>query len=188
MTHNVEYYDYPKSTSLKEIFKGLDTYVRHQTYLEGGSGIDNIRTPTDKIFDTRVEAEEYIESVDNGWYDQIAVQYRASDKISSTKIDEFRRKISETYTLKNKLYNESISSRKSAYIGCLNCGSKINKDYIETHKCPVCGISLLSETTKNRIAGYEAKIKQYKEKIVEEQKKVNKKADVRWLVKIEYHT
>lgn len=86
---------------------------------------------------------------------------------------------------KNKAHDyfvrHNARNRKSQYIGCDVCGSKVNKNYIpDNNKCPVCGkATFFSDTDLKRLEAYRKNIKNWEEQYKEEERK---HATVKWLV------
>jgi hypothetical protein len=189
MSHNIEHYDYAENASKEKIQKDLNTYVSHRTWQEGGHGIPKIRW-NDVVCESYEEAEKWIESHDSGWYDCLAVKYKepVRDMVKPVKLVEIEKKISETGTL----YHQRSSvlypkARTSEFIGCQNCGSRLASKYLNTNFCPVCKTDLRPETTLKAIHSAKARWEKAQEDKEEYIKKHSKK-EIRWLVKIEYHT
>ncbi len=189
MGHNIEHYDYHENVSKNQVQKDLDTYVSHCTWQEGGGGIDPIRW-NDFICEDYDSAVKWIEKHDKGWYDCLAVKYKEPirTKEKSAKVIELEKKVSET----GKLYNDRCNvlypkTRTSEYIGCGKCGSRLASKYLNTNHCPVCHADLRPETTLKAIAAAKAKWNRAQDSLFEYIKNHSKK-EIRWLVKIEYHT
>lgn len=65
------------------------------------------------------------------------------------------------------------ASRKSKYVTCEQCGSKLNVECLRlkrTCACPLCRNDLRSETVLNRIKAYDEKIKELRGKYAKEMK------------------
>ena len=144
-------------------------------------------------YDLAVEA---IESHDKGWYDQLAVKFFDYEKVEDTKkIINIRTRIDkeEDLLIKYKKDN-SVSNRKSTYVGCTGCGSKINKEYVNKNayywnQCPLCEEDLSSKTVKDTVIKKEQKISDLRKEFQKELK-INArkgKSSLKWLVKTEYH-
>lgn len=137
----------------------------------------------------RKAAEEWIQEHDNGRYDDHAVRYYDHTQASITpKIKDLQAKNAEL-TLKLSQYTtaNSVKCRKSEFIGCPCCGSKLARNRLHTEFCPLCKTDLRSKTTLNTIAEYHAKMKTNCEKIAKEQEKQKAARRVLWLVKYEFH-
>ena len=190
--HNIEYYTYPENCTKKKVESELNTYVTQQTYQEGGHGLDrpirwlNVGPLPD--YDAAVAA---IKSYDRGWYDQLAVRYRELPaNVSNKKIEELKNKIAETYKTLSSLDREvAVKNFKAQLVTCKKCGSKLNKDYLNSNFCPLCRTDMRSDTTQKRIAALRQKHQELQEVLRKEQAALAaKKGKVMWLVKIEYHT
>ena len=93
---------YPAKGLDKKIVQAeLSDYVSHQTWQEGGHGIDRIRW-INEICDDEQAAQEKIERLDNHDYDQLAVMYREATKPNTkafasllSRRDELNKKLRE---------------------------------------------------------------------------------------------
>lgn len=190
MGHSIEYFSYPEKKGKNNILNELDAYVRNATWEEGGSGLSSIRWYDAPILNSHDEAMSFLDSNDKGWYDQLAVRYRAVPKgVTTNRLTELEQKyreVSKIYDdLRTKIY---VKDFKAEFIGCKRCGSKVNRKYLRSNMCPVCNFDLRSDTVKKTIEDAYKRVLKVEEQIKEEKLKlVNKKADIFWLVKIEYH-
>lgn len=143
-------------------------------------------------------AIEKIESLDNGWYDQLAVKYYSYEETKESKRTESLRERLSTLTenLKERKQNSCIKNRKSKFITCTKCKSSVNKEYIDDridfyrwNCCPVCGEDLMSNTVKEMINTAEEKIQKCREELNDSIKKDERrgKRTLNWCVKIEFH-
>lgn len=153
----------------------------------------------DKVYEDYEAAEKGIETHDNGWYDQLAVKYKEYEKVKDTKTIENLAKRLENYEkdlLDYKIKN-SIVNRKSQFVGCDKCGSKINKKYVNSNAynqhywntCPLCHNQLSSKTILDTIDKKEKRINETRSKLKEMRKNNERKGKHRlmWLVKTEFH-
>ena len=140
-------------------------------------------------FKTEEEAEEFIKKADNGWYDDHAVRFYDYSKVKPTaKVITYENKIKELREEWNEYVKKhSIKTFQAKYIGCLKCGSKLNKEYIKHESCSLCGNDLRSKTTLDKIKWYKDKISEYYKRIESEKMKDTSKATIKWLVKYEFH-
>lgn len=200
MSHNIEHRDYNVKMSKDAIFADINSYVEHVTWQEGGSGIDRIRWLETKVCANYEEAESYLESHDKGWYDCLAVQYKEYPRANlepSKKMTDLAQKIDAERT-KCADYEKahSVKAFKAEFVGCSSCGSKLKKELLNTEFCPLCRADLRGKTTLETLKKYKAKIAELKENLEVErkkqkadyEKKQEKNAETRWLVKFEYHT
>lgn len=185
--HNIMYETYSEKTSEAAINRDVVNYVNSHG---DRYGTDCVRFPTSKIFDNYNAARDYIESIDKGFYDGFGVKYYDFSKVKNTKkIDDLEAKIKETQ-VKKKEYEtaHSIKAQKATLIGCPECGSKLNKERMRGERCPLCNTDLRSPTILERLASFDSRVKEYRKKIEEERLKEKKKAEIKWLVKFEYHS
>ena len=198
MGREIQYWDRPVAIKKAEIAAMINHYVSCRCIEEGGSGlISPIVWHDDMIFDNYQQAQDYIEKIDDGNYRQIAVKYRVTKPIKNLpkSIQNLQSRL-ESEICKRKAYiNEhSIHNKKCDYIGCPTCGSKLKKDLIRGECCPLCRTDLRSESTLSKIRSFDADIHDLRNRISKETdtytSKINAKnkdAEVRWLIKFEFH-
>lgn len=130
---------------------------------------------TDYICENINEAKRYHTS-------DYAVKYYDIEETPKTR--NIRERLEkEKMKLENYKKTHNARNRKSAFIGCPYCQSKINREYIgDSNKCGVCGYDFYSNTDKDKITMYKKTIdyliKEYESNI----KKV-----VRWFVETKYY-
>lgn len=190
--HNISYYTYPEKCNKKEVEEELNAHVARQTYQEGGHGLDSpIRWLNMEPLPDYDAAVKAIESHDRGWYDQLAVRYRELPaNVSSKKIEELKNKAAEVYqTLMQLEKKVAAKDFKAQLVSCKKCGSKLNKDYLNSNFCPLCRADMRSDTMQKRLATLRKRHQELQEALRKEQAALAaKKGKVMWLVKIEYHT
>lgn len=192
MGHEIYQYVYPESVDKKKVQAELDEMVSHRTFKEGGGhGLDQPIRWLEYVCEDRESAEEYIREHDKGWYDQLAVKFRQIDSKAALpkSLTDLRARRNE---ISNKLYTAqktvAVKDFKAQLVTCKKCGSKLNKDYLNSNFCPLCRNDMRSDTTKANIARLQKQIDELDGKIREAETKLAKKGTVCWLVKIEYHT
>ena len=80
--------------------------------------------------------------------------------------------------------DHNAKNRKSAFIGCSNCGSRINREYIPTNnRCPLCKTTFFSNTDLERLKAYQNNIKSWESKY---NKLYEKHATTKWYVRSKY--
>lgn len=192
--HNIEYQTcLVKGANKKSIESNINWHVKRQTYYEGGHGLDSPIIWKDRLFDRYEDAREYIENNYVGHYEQVAVKYLEYPKDKNKKLEELMQKLQEEVENHNLRERQSyISNFKSAFIGCSECGSRINKNFIKTYKCPVCNSDMRSKSTLDALKRSKDKINSIQGQISMEKKKIDeknkKRATENWLIKYEYHT
>ena len=150
------------------------------------------------ICDNVEEAEKKIKALDNGWYDDHAVQFYDIPSVEDTKkMERLMERIAENH-MKREAYEEKhlIQNLKSKLITCSHCGSKIAKDYMRSQYCPVCRdqdlradyilkrLEKFEEDDKKIHAEYRRLRKELEDKQTE---KYKGKAPIKWLAKFEIH-
>lgn len=196
MGHSIQHYEF----SIKESKERIESIVNEdcRMYSDTDGGLYTpIRFLDNRIYEDEQEAYEAIERLDKNWYDQLAVQYKAREKREDTKaiinLRERIKKLEEDFQV--YIEKNSIKNRKSDFVGCPNCGSKINVTYIESryskqwNTCPLCSQSLTSKSVSDSIFNKETKITELKKELENKIRDNNRKGkhEVKWLVKTEYH-
>ena len=190
MGHAIYYMTFPKGTTKNEMLKRRAGKIRAEGDRDPADGFllasDNGFTLHDgKIYDSYDDAVEAIERYDRGFYDDHGVLYKTA-KEPTKAMEDISRRIDETMKKKKDFFDSHQPNRvKAEYVGCPECGSKISKKHLRSHRCPVCGKSMLPKSTKDRLSGYDAKVKDLEKKYAELERK--QKGDVMWLVKLEFH-
>lgn len=194
MSHNIRYGVYPENVNKRSVQSYWDSVAAHEDYMEGASGLGSDIRWLEFVCADEKSAEEYIKNHDKGWYDCLAVKFKKVDNVKKTKKHEdLERRYKETVTQLRQIEGTVFCKDfKSQYLGCKKCGSKLNKDYMKSNKCPLCGEDMRSDTVLKNIARLKALEKELGKAIREEElklaEKVGKKCEILWLVKVEYHT
>ena len=194
MSHNVYTEIYDENVNKKNVQNFWDEKAARDDYEEGCSGLSqNIRW-INYLCENEEEAEKYIKENDSGWYDQLAVKFKCYKNIKPSKaLMELIRREKETVEKLNYTENNiHYKNVKSSFVSCKKCGSKLATKYIKSNYCPMCNDDLRPNTTLSTIQRYKENLKEIRKRIKEEnlkiQKKNEKSATIKWLVKIEYHT
>ena len=161
--HNIIHWVYPEKTDKNKIEKDVTNYV--QTHGDK-YGTDNIRFLAG-VFENEEQARTHINEIDNGFYSGYGAKFYDFSKVKNTKkIDELNAKIDETFKKRDEyISTHHVKDFKASFIGCAKCGSKLSKQYLRGDKCPVCYSDLRAESTLERIANFDKRIKEYKDKI-----------------------
>lgn len=191
MSHNIEYGVYKENVNKKKVQTDWDNFVCVADREEGASGLPGAIRWNDGVtpLDSKSDAERWIDEHDGGWYDQIAVRFYDVDHVKSGKVDVIRKKLSEAndkFRARNSILVKDV--RTSEFIGCTTCGSKLKRTYLKTNQCPLCRADLRSATELKAINGLLKKSDTLQKQLKDEIAKQRKKAEIKWLVKIEYHT
>lgn len=180
--HNVDPYEHSD-----------DGDISHNKNLYGGSLNGDRAWHEDTVYACRQDAMDAIERMDKGFYDDHAVLFYDVDSLKPTAaMKEIKRRQDETEKKREALIADSRAwtGRKSKYVTCEDCGSKLNVERLRSMRtctCPLCRNDMRSETVLNRIKAYDAKIKELRGKHATAMKKLKSKAAVMWLVKMEVH-
>ena len=186
---------FPMNLSKDEIFYQVNEVAIRESDHEGGNGLPcGIRWYDQEIQNSRKEAEVFIDKHDKGFYDQLAVPFRQvnEDKLTNQKTIELKQKISElekNYQQKNN--NIHYKGVKSKTVTCKKCSSKLATAYLYANHCPLCLEELRPESVLKDLENKKTKIEQLKQKLKEEEKRLNdkniKNSTLMWLVKTEFH-
>lgn len=189
MSHNIRYATYNDKINKNAVQREWDAFVRCADRGEGASGLSQKIRWNDNVspLENEERASRWIDEHDRGWYDQLAVRFY--DIKGNDKLDEIRNRRSEIMDKLSERENILVKdARTSAFIGCVKCGSKLSRVHLTSNKCPVCHEDLRSTTELNAIDALKKKAKTLQERIKAEEARLRKKAKIKWLVKIEYHT
>lgn len=199
-THSFDYCNGSEKNK-KEIQRALYDYATHHG--DGQIGLDKPIQWTNKEFESFEEAQEWLENHE-GFYWQGAAKYKVYEQKSNIKADRIQKKIDEANQklaktkadMSDYVKKNDVKNRKSVYVGCGNCGSKLHKDYIPiqmySQNCPLCHEDLFSDTVKTRIKNYRKQIDELDREINQlhkdkEKAKQTGKFTWYWAVKFEFH-
>ena len=133
------------------------------------------------------DAKELADSLNWEREYNLLIPFKDVDNIKETKkMKNLHERIKKEETKLNEYVKKTdCKNYKSKYIGCPQCGSKINKEYIYNCRCPVCREDLRSETTKNTINRYKDNIKRITKELRIEKEKCSNKAKTKYLLLFE---
>lgn len=192
MSGNIHHASYPQNVNKAKVQAEWDEYARMEDWQEGCSGLDGDIRWIDHICDDEGDAYAYLEKHDRGWYDQLAVKYKYYPKAKPTKeTGDLKRRLKEGRERITKINEQAaIQNRTSSKIGCPKCESQLALKYLRGQTCPVCGADLRSPTNLDRLNKARQNVRDLEQKLKDaEEKEARKlKPEIRWLVKIEYHT
>ena len=205
MGHNINYMTADRNVKKNSVIAEINYEVEHVAWEEGGRYDGSQLTWHDgKVYPDYESARKAIEKLDNGWYDDHAVLFHdthAVEQKPTKKLETLRKRLEDEKQKRDEyIASHRVTDRKSEFMGCPTCGSKINLRYMaknvrygySDHLCPVCRGELRSKTVVDRIEKFEAKIEELKGQITDEEqnmsRKVSSKAPVKWLIKYEYHS
>lgn len=188
MGHAYDYKTFEEKTSFKKMYAHSCGFAFENVDRgENPTGsYDNRWLEHKEILDSKEEAKIFLDS--KGVYVDGCVRFREAPKLSA-KIRNIEERIKSTREKKEK-FNEThnVTSRKSKFIGCEKCGSKIAREYIRGNECPVCRTDLRAEYIIEKLNSYDEKIRELEKEYRSEVKKNNqKKGKIYWLVKTEIH-
>lgn len=207
MGHVIDYMVFDRKTPRKKMLEAVESWAKANVdpyeHSEDGN-IWNINVydgslngdrawHEDTVYACRQDAEDAITRMDKGFYDDHAVLFYDVDSLKPTAaMNAIKRRQDETEKKREALIADSLTwtGRKSKYVTCEDCGSRLNVERLRAMRtcvCPLCWNDLRSETVLNRTKAYDEKIKELRGKYAKEMKKLKSKAAVKWLVKMEVH-
>ncbi len=189
--HNIHTEDYPLKVNRASVQKHWDRVAAYEDRGEGccGLGSDIRWLENQPVCESYEDAQKLIEKLDNGWYDQLAVRYKEYKPNTTKRYADMKKRLQmakQEYTMKAERQHYSPSTVTSAFVGCKECKSSISVKHLHSNRCPVCGADLRPKSTLQNIENARKKIDDLRKALADEEKKG--KYEVRWLVKIEYHT
>ena len=185
--HQICYRDFPENVNRKLLIAEITEEA--ERYGDGTySGPLRFHDEISPL-ESREAAEQRIQKLDNGWYDDHAVRYYDfADAKETKRMTEIRERIKETKRKRLEYEKEhSVQNFKAEFVGCPACGSKIARKYLRADYCLVCRADLRSETTKKTLQRYTEKIRELEQALEGERRKQQSSRKVMWLVKYEYH-
>ena len=136
----------------------------------------------EKIFNTKNQALEYLESVPTSY----AVKYKIG-------IDPSPKMIALAKRLKEKeerlaAYQETQNEKKFAgdFITCPHCHSRVNADFVKPPLCPVCGDDMRSDTAVKTIRTLEEAVAELRKRLEDTARKYNSKftGGEKWIIRL----
>ena len=136
----------------------------------------------EKIFNTKNQALEYLESVPTSY----AVKYKIG-------IDPSPKMIALAKRLKEKeerlaAYKETQNEKKFAgdFITCPHCHSRVNADFVKPPLCPVCGDDMRSDTAVKTIRALEEAVAELRKRLEDTTRKYNSKftGGEKWIIRL----
>lgn len=191
-SHKIEQYSYPVTTSKEDIYAELNT--------KAAGELDSIRWLDTEPLSDKSAAEKFIKENDSGWYDCLAVQYKATVALGKFEdTDTYKHltaKLGNTVqklkTLNEKCIFDDVHSQ---FVSCKSCHSKLAVAYMKSNFCPLCGQDMRNKTVRERVEKYQDTVEKLYTSIEAERQRhrIRKRykthhTTAMWLVKIEYHT
>ena len=189
MGHNISYRVLSKDTD-KQAFCHE---VMAESYEHGdGWNPRQLRWHDNTVFPDYDTAIRAIDNLVRRPYDDHAVLFRDLKTVPETKsIARIQDRIAaEQERLAATARAADVHNRQAKSVKCPHCGSRIMLEFYRGtgERCPVCQYGdLRSVKAVERIAKARDRMQATCEKLKEEQKKQSGNAEIKWLVKIEYH-
>lgn len=136
----------------------------------------------EKIFNTKNQALEYLESVPTSY----AVKYKIGIEPSPKMIALAKRLKEKEERL--AAYQETQNEKKFAgdFITCTHCHSRVNADFVKPPLCPVCGDDMRSDTAVKTIHTLEEAVAELRKRLEDNARKYNSKftGGEKWIIRL----
>lgn len=136
----------------------------------------------EKIFNTKNQALEYLESVPTSY----AVKYKIGIEPSPKMIALAKRLKEKEERL--AAYKETQNEKKFAgdFITCPHCHSRVNADFVKPPLCPVCGDDMRSDTAVKTIRALEEAVADLRKRLEDTARKYNSKftGGEKWIIRL----
>lgn len=136
----------------------------------------------EKIFNTKNQALEYLESVPTSY----AVKYKIGIEPSPKMIALAKRLKEKEERL--AAYKETQNEKKFAgdFITCPHCHSRVNADFVKPLLCPVCGDDMRSDTAVKTIRALEEAVAELRKRLEDTARKYNSKftGGEKWIIRL----
>lgn len=136
----------------------------------------------EKIFNTKNQALEYLESVPTSY----AVKYKIGIEPSPKMVSLLKRLKEKEERL--AAYKETQNEKKFAgdFITCPHCHSRVNADFVKPPLCPVCGDDMRSDTAVKTIRALEEAVAELRKRLEDTTRKYNSKftGGEKWIIRL----
>lgn len=136
----------------------------------------------EKIFNTKNQALEYLESVPTSY----AVKYKIGIEPSPKMVSLLKRLKEKEERL--AAYKETQNEKKFAgdFITCPHCHSRVNAGFIKPPLCPVCGDDMRSDTAVKTIRALEEAVAELRKRFEDTARKYNSKftGGEKWIIRL----
>ena len=136
----------------------------------------------EKIFNTKNQALEYLESVPTSY----AVKYKIGIEPSPKMIALAKRLKEKEERL--AAYQETQNEKKFAgdFITCPHCHSRVKADFVKPPLCPVCGDDMRSDTAVKTIRTLEEAVAELRKRLEDTARKYNSKftGGEKWIIRL----
>lgn len=136
----------------------------------------------EKIFNTKNQALEYLESVPTSY----AVKYKIGIEPSPKMIALAKRLKEKEERL--AACQETQNEKKFAgdFITCPHCHSRVNADFVKPPLCPVCGDDMRSDTAVKTIRTLEEAVAELRKRLEDTARKYNSKftGGEKWIIRL----
>ena len=179
----IGYYIAVRSPDKKKVQEHWDSAYEEDAYESGqGAYAGNATTMGkviasfyDKKFESENEAIDFLHETHNKWNPPIAVSFKLPIEpgkrweAKKNKAQHKRNVASDKLKLAQRAIRQAFIERKSKFLGCKNCGSKLSHEHMTLDMkrfpaenripdCPVCKASLLSDTDQSKLTKLKEKL------------------------------
>lgn len=136
----------------------------------------------EKIFNTKNQALEYLESVPTSY----AVKYKIGIEPSPKMVSLLKRLKEKEERL--AVYSKTQNEKKFAgdFITCPHCHSRVNAGFVKPPLCPVCGDDMRSDTAVKTIRALEETVADLRNRYEDTARKYNSKftGGEKWIIRL----
>lgn len=136
----------------------------------------------EKIFNTKNQALEYLESVPTSY----AVKYKIGIEPSPKMVSLLKRLKEKEERL--AVYSKTQNEKKFAgdFITCPHCHSRVNAGFVKPPLCPVCGDDMRSDTAVKTIRALEETVADLRKRYEDTARKYNSKftGGEKWIIRL----
>lgn len=195
MGHAITYFDFDLKVDRAAAQEMVNQFCRENCDpLEHGGIPDVIAAPivwknsTKPFADFQAAKEFLFDGALSNPYVPVAVQYRTEGEPSGATIslnERYERLLEEIRLMREKALPRN---RKSAFIGCPECGSKLSREHLgDQWKCPVCDHDLRAPSAVRAIDSKQVKLVKTRDMLHEARMRDGRRAPIRWAVIAEVH-
>lgn len=195
----IEYATYPELVNRDSVERAKNRRAAEFGAIEKLCGSQNPIRWLDDVepFLSEKEAKAYLEQIDSGRFDQLAVRfYPFPDEPNNETIESLRIRCGKAemklMELKKEANIDQIKADSSygpGFFTCPHCLSQLRHDLLKSNDCPVCNLDLRPKELTNKIEVQQRAVEnlkwQLKEAIDMEKRKMLPQRSRWWLVKTE---
>lgn len=189
MGHAIDYFTTDKRSEIMAIAEEFAFYNVDRGENRSGSYHGRMTIHDDIICECYNDAVSKIESLDRGFYDDHAIRFKDKDSLPPNRTMLSLQERMKKNRKEKHDYDEahSICNRKSKFVSCPKCESKLSVKYMRGDRCPLCQTELRAQYILDRLIKYDNDYSELRAKYNEAVRNRKDKCKTRWLIKVEVH-